>query len=383
MAKEAVIQFFLLLFGIVFKLFNLLPLRDKTVMLASFGDNIEYVIGEVKNQTSSEIFILKEPRCKKQFEAVSQKNITDFTPVSLFSFIRGIYHLATARYVFVDNYHVVLAACNFRPSVRCTQVWHANGAVKYFGFRDKTIKNRPDSAHKRFKKVYSRFHHITVSSDEMAYIFKEAFGADDSRILKTGVPRTDFFYNMDKIEAEAEKIRSALPILKDKKALLYAPTFRDNQFDTDKIQLDIDLMRKKLDGEYHLLLKLHPAVKLSGFNNSEFVTDVSGKYEINSLLAAADVLITDYSSIPFEFSILNKPMIFFPYDLKEYEESRGIWFNYETYMPGPVAYQTADIITALEENDFDLEKIASFNKQWNKYSSGQASEKLIEYIYSM
>jgi Putative glycosyl/glycerophosphate transferases involved in teichoic acid biosynthesis TagF/TagB/EpsJ/RodC len=130
----------------------------------------------------------------------------------------------------------VLAACNFRPSVRCTQVWHANGAVKYFGFRDKTIKNRPDSAHKRFKKVYSRFHHITVSSDEMAYIFKEAFGADDSRILKTGVPRTDFFYNMDKIEAEAEKVRSALPVLKDKKALLYAPTFRDNQFDTDKIQ---------------------------------------------------------------------------------------------------------------------------------------------------
>jgi hypothetical protein len=84
MAKEAVIQFFLLLSGTVFKLFNLLPLQDKTVMLASFGDNIEYVIGEVKNQTSSEIFILKEPRCKKQFEAVSQKNITDFTPAVSF-----------------------------------------------------------------------------------------------------------------------------------------------------------------------------------------------------------------------------------------------------------------------------------------------------------
>jgi Putative glycosyl/glycerophosphate transferases involved in teichoic acid biosynthesis TagF/TagB/EpsJ/RodC len=277
----------------------------------------------------------------------------------------------------------VLAACNFRPSVRCTQVWHANGAVKYFGFRDKTIKNRPDSAHKRFKKVYSRFHHITVSSDEMAYIFKEAFGADDSRILKTGVPRTDFFYNMDKIEAEAEV--SAVPCLylKTKKRCSMLLHFVIISLIQIKSNLDIDLMRKKLDGEYHLLLKLHPAVKLSGFNNSEFVTDVSGKYEINSLLAAADVLITDYSSIPFEFSILNKPMIFFPYDLKEYEESRGIWFNYETYMPGPVAYQTADIITALEENDFDLEKIASFNKQWNKYSSGQASEKLIEYIYSM
>src|SRR5699024_6322340 len=145
--------------------------------------------------------------------------ITDFTPRSTFSFVRRIYHLATARYVFVDNYHVVLAACNFRPAVKCIQVWHANGAVKYYGFRDKTIKNRPDSAHRRFKKVYSRFHHITVSSDEMAYIFKEAFGADDSRILKTGVPRIDFFSNVEKFGPKAKKFRRALLALKVKNAL--------------------------------------------------------------------------------------------------------------------------------------------------------------------
>lgn len=381
MIKETLIALYLAVFRIIFNICRLLPLNNKTVMLASFGDNMEYVIDEVKKQTSSEIFVLKEAGCRRNFKNINPENTLDFTPRSLFSFIKGIYHLATARYVFVDNYHVVLAGCSFRPEVKCTQLWHANGAVKYFGFRDKTIKNRPDSAHERFKKVYSRFHHLAVSSDEMAYIFSEAFGADDSRMIRTGVPRTDFFYNSEAAANAALKIKAELPALKNKKTLLYAPTFRDHQFDIDNVHLDIELMKKSLSSEYHLLLKFHPAVKLSGFNNNEFVTDVSAGFEINSLLAAADILITDYSSIPFEFSILNKPMIFFPYDLKEYERERGIWFNYESYMPGPIAYNTEAIIKAVQDNNFDMQKVTAFNTQWNKYSSGHSSRNLIEHIY--
>ncbi|MGO1923617.1 MAG: CDP-glycerol glycerophosphotransferase family protein [Jeotgalicoccus sp.] len=381
MIKEGAISVFLTVLRTVFNIFRWLPLKEKTIMLTSFGDNMEYVIDEVRNQTSSEIFILKEPRCRKSFNNIDSQNIIDFNPRKVLSLIRGMYHLATGKYIFIDNYHVVLAACNFRPAVKCTQLWHANGAVKYFGYRDRTITKRLDSAHERFKKVYSRFHYFTVSSDEMAYIFGEAFGADDSSMIKSGVPRTDFFYNNKTVNAAAEKIHQALPELTGKKVLLYAPTFRDDQFDVDKIHLDIELMKETLNSEFHLLLKLHPAVKLSGFINDEFVTDVSGRFSINSLLSAADVLITDYSSIPFEFSILNRPMIFFPYDLKEYEEKRGTWFNYESYMPGPIAYNTETIIYALQENNYDIEKIKSFNNQWNKYSNGQSSRNLVDYIY--
>lgn len=381
MIKEAAIAFYLAVLRIVFNIFRLLPLNNKTVMLTSFGDNMEYVIDEVKKQTSSEIFILKEPRCKKTFNNIKSDNIIDFNPRKISSLIRGMYHLATGKFIFIDNYHVVLAACDFRSAVKCTQLWHANGAVKYFGYRDKTIKKRPESAHKRFNKVYSKFHYLTVGSDEMAYIFGEAFGANNSRMLKTGVPRTDFFYNKQAINNAAEKIRAELPELTGKKVLLYAPTFRDNQFELADIHLNIDLMKRSLGSEYHLLLKLHPAVKLSGFNNDEFVTDVSAGFQINSLLAAADILITDYSSIPFEFSILNKPMIFFSYDLKAYEKERGIWFNYESYVPGPIAYNTETVIKIVQENNFDMQQVTAFNTQWNKYSSGHSSRNLVEYIY--
>src|SRR5699024_12508759 len=82
-------------------------------------------------------------------------------------------------------------------------------------------------------------------------------------------------------------------------------------------------MKKQLGENCHLLLKLHPAVELSSLNNNDFVTDVSSGYDINALLTVTDILITDYSSIPFEFSILNKPMIFFSYDLDDYKKERG------------------------------------------------------------
>ncbi|CAD2078584.1 CDP-glycerol glycerophosphotransferase family protein [Jeotgalicoccus coquinae] len=383
MIKEGVISLYLAVTGLAFNIFRLMPLQEKTVMLASFGDNIEYVAAEVKKQTSSKIIILKEPGCRKTFESTVPDRILEFTPRNAVSFLKGLYHLATAKYLFVDNYHVVLAACNFRTPVKCIQLWHANGAVKYFGCRDKTIKNRPASAHRRFKKVYSRFHYIAVSSDEMAYIFKEAFGAGPERIIKSGVPRTDFFYHPDAVDTAAAEIHAALPELESKKILLYAPTFRDDEYDVTKIHLDIDTMKKQLSADYHLLLKLHPAVKLTGFENDEFVTDVSGDFDINPLLLAADILITDYSSIPFEFSILKKPMIFFPYDLNEYEKSRGLWFNYQSYMPGPVAFSTKEIINILKNNNFDMERIEAFNNQWNKYSSGNSAAHLVKIIYSM
>lgn len=381
MIKEAAIALYLVVLRALFRIFKMGPLQNKTVMLTSFGDNMQYIIDEVKKQPSSKIFILKEPRCSKEFNNINSKNIIEFTPRKILSLIKGMYHLATSKYVFIDNYHVVLAACDFKQDVKCTQLWHANGAVKYFGYRDKTILNRPDSAHKRFKEVYNRFHHIVVSSDEMAYIFGEAFGADNKRMIKTGLPRTDFYYDKQAMESARQNIRATLPQIDGKKVLLYAPTFRDHQFEVQNVHLDIDLMQRHLGTDYHLLLKLHPAVELTSFKSNEFVTNVSSGYDINALLTIADILITDYSSIPFEFSILNKPMIFYAYDLEEYEAARGIWVNYESYMPGPLANNTEGIINAVQENNFDLIKIASFNNQWNKYADGESTTRLVNYIY--
>lgn len=351
-------------------------------MLTSFGDNSQYVIDEVQENTDSEIVVLKEPRCSWSFQNVEDKNVLAFTPISPLSFIKGIYHLATARIIFVDNYHVVLAACNFRESTTCVQLWHANGAVKLFGLRDRTVQERRSSAQRRFREVYKRFHKIVVSSDEMADIFKEAFNKQDQHILKTGVPRTDFYFDKDKVSSTRKAVLEDMPYLYGKKVLLYAPTYRLNEMNMNNVHLDIQAMEKQLSHDYHLLIRVHPAVKLRSFEENSFVTNVSENYSIEDILSATDILISDYSSTPFEFSILKRPMLFYPFDLENYQDNTGIWFNYKEYVPGNIAMTTQTLIDMIKKEDYQFDKVSAFNEYWNKYADGNATKRLIKLLYN-
>lgn len=381
MIRETALTVYLAVARLIFIICRMFPMRNKTVMLASFGDNIQEVIHEVERRTDSRIIVLKEPSCSRKFSGVEDGAIINFNPSRIPAFIRGIYHLATAKVVFVDNYHLILAACTFSSKATCVQLWHANGAVKLFGFQDKTTKGRPQSAHRRFRQVYGRFHKVVVSSDEMAKIFKQAFGLDDDNMLKTGVPRTDFFHSEERLVAARNKMHQELPEIGGKTVILYAPTFRDGGFTVRDLPIDIGMMEQALGETHHLLIHLHPAVDFKGFRDTGFVTDTSDRHDISALLSVTDILITDYSSIPFEFSMLRRPMIFYPYDLEDYTATRGLWFDYHDATPGPVVNRTADIVEAIKEERFDIKKIEAFNHTWNKYADGHAAEKLIGALY--
>ena len=132
---------------------------------------------------------------------------------------------------------------------------------------------------------------------------------------------------------------------------------------------------------YLLLIRMHPAVKMS-VNESQFdgVIDVSGYPNMNELLVVTDYLITDYSSLPYEFALLKRPQIFYPYDLAEYEQESGFWGAYEEVVPGPVVHSTEEIIELIGGDDFDLERVAAFSELWNAYSKGKSAQALISYL---
>lgn len=381
MVREGAINLYLAITRMIFNLFRSFPVQKKTVMIASFGDNIQYVLDEVHERTSSKIVLLKDSRCNYTFRNADDKQTIRFIPVNVAGTIKGLYHLATAKHIFVDNYQVVLASCDFKNEQTCVQLWHADGAVKLFGFKDKATVERTPSAQKRFKQVYDNFHKVVVSSDDMGWIFEEAFDISHENLLKTGMPRTDFFYDEAKMARATEKLETKMPQLKGKQVLLYAPTFREGRFKVDELRLNIKNLEKGLSEDHHLLLRLHPAVTLDGEWNNEFVTDVSNEDDIFELLAVSDILITDYSSIPFEYSILGRPMIFYPYDLDDYVATRGIWFDYETFVPGPVVYSSGEMIDVIRREAFKLEKILLFDETWNKYADGRSTEKLISTLY--
>ncbi|GER68828.1 hypothetical protein BpJC7_01310 [Weizmannia acidilactici] len=385
MVRELFISLYLLLFRIIFSICNLFPIERKVSFVVSFKSNSEYVYHAIKQYPNPfTVVFLCTSSCFHQLnDELAQEEVLLFNLKKPFDFFKSIYHLATSRYIVVDNYYGFLAATNFKKEVECIQVWHAAGAFKTFGLKDKSINTRTKGAITRFKKVYSQFHKIVIGSDIMQSIFKEAFGVGSDNFLCTGVPRTDLFFDDLLKEQTIRKIYQKHSGLMHKKIILYAPTFRDYELNNFSLKLDLALMSQELKDDYVVIIKLHPVVKnkkaLADYKG--FILDFSHYDDINELLLITDILITDYSSIPFEFSLLKRPMIFYPYDLKSYQENRGFWKEYEQLVPGPIAFNTEEIIRLIKENDFDMERIVEFSTQWNKYSDGKSSYNLTNYLY--
>ncbi|WP_121610998.1 CDP-glycerol glycerophosphotransferase family protein [Mesobacillus foraminis] len=383
MVREIAVYVYLRLFSFLFTIFKLLPLQTKIVFVASFTENNISIYKEMKRQDVPwrSVFLV-DKKAYPHFSKYKDIKVLLFDIKHVAQFIISIYHLATAKIVFVDNYFGFLAATKFKKDVKCIQLWHANGAIKKFGLKDHSVKDRSAQAKERFNQVYNKFDKVVVGSEAMADIFKQAFGLNEDQLLRTGLPRTDLFFDEGKKEYILHNLYSKYPFLAAKKVILYAPTFRDEQLDEFELRINLDMLKKELGSEYILLLKLHPAIRGAleiTENQNGFVYDFSDYQNINELFFVTDLLITDYSSLPFEFSLLNKPMLFFPYDLTEYQRTRGLWENYEELVPGPVTFTTAEIITSIKNHYFQFEEIEAFNKKWNTYSEGKSSRDIVAF----
>ncbi|AKM20443.1 Putative CDP-glycerol:glycerophosphate glycerophosphotransferase [Geobacillus sp. 12AMOR1] len=385
MVRELLIFLYLWWFKAHFLLFRLFPLQEKITFVVSFGDNSLYVYEALqKKSPGMPVVFLRKKTCPYTFSDVSAK-VYEFESVRFWHTLCGIYHLATSKYVIVDNYYGFLAAAPFRPEVECIQLWHAAGAFKTFGLCDASVEHRSLRAKKRFLQVYRQFHKVVVGSEAMARLFMQAFQLPEKAILRTGVPRTDFFYDIKKQQSIKEELYRQNPLLKHKKVILYAPTYRDHELERFDLQLDIERMYQELAPlGYVLLLKLHPAVKrrldCDQQRYAGFLFDYSDYKNVNELLVVADWLITDYSSIPFEFCLLNKPMIFYMYDMDSYRRERGLWDGLQTKLPGPIVFTTEQIVEYIRQGHVDFDAIRSFAEEWNCYSKGRSSENLADYL---
>lgn len=344
----------------------------------SYGENNLFLYEELTRRTTDyEVVFLYKNTCKyplHTFQEVTSIPFESYKPTEL---IRSAYHMATSEYVIIDNYFGTLAGLPFRKQTKCIQLWHAAGAVKKFALLAPSTYERSQKALKRFKSVYQSFHHVVVGSDHMADILKEAFELDDGRIVRTGIPRTDLFFNENSISNTLQSLYSNEPRLKKKRVILYAPTFRENELTTQSLSIDIEAFYQAFAADSILLLKLHPAVASSislDEKYRDFALDYSKYPNINELLLCTDLLITDYSSIPFEYSLLERPMIFFAYDQEQYESDPGFVKPLNEFVPGPIVHTNEELIRTIQENNWNFEQIKEFKKSWNTYSTGHSCE---------
>lgn len=203
-------------------------------------------------------------------------------------------------------------------------------------------------------------------------------------VLKTGYPRTDRLYSPD--EKATLSLRESLGIPTEKKVILYAPTWRDmDRFD---MKLDIEAMREALSEDYVLLVRPHYFV--AGFyevpEDGRFVFDGGKISTIEDLFPITDILITDYSSVMFDFALTGKPMIFYAYDLKEYtENTRGSYFDISTEAPGVLAQTMEEVVDAIRNIDeyyaVNGERIGSFCDKYLTYENGNSSEMIYDTVF--
>lgn len=201
------------------------------------------------------------------------------------------------------------------------------------------------------------------------------------KVLKTGYPRTDNLINTSSKTIESIKSRLGLP--RDKKIILYAPTWRiRDRFD---MNLELETMRKALSEDYVLLIRMHH-FSSKGYEVPEdhkFIFDYNKYSSIEDLYLISDILITDYSSVMFDYTLLDKPMIFFTYDMEDYcDKIRGLYVDFGKEAPGPICMTTEEVIDTIKNIDEEMEKckksVDAFKKKFLTYESGNSTEQVVE-----
>lgn len=296
-----------------------------------------------------------------------------------------VYYLATSDYIFMDDYQPEIYKVEFDPQVKIIQLWHACGAFKTVGFERIGAKGAPAFN----TKVHKCYTHVPVSSPLVVDHYSEAFALDKSHFYPVGVPRTDIFFDENYKKETVQKMMEEFPLAaKAKRVILYAPTFRGAG--AKSAYFPMHMLNYKKIGDYLkktnsvMIIKMHPfvsnAVNIPEGYEDVFV-DASAYREVNDILFITDVLITDYSSVIYEMSLLGKPMLFYAFDLKTYVADRGFYEPYETMVPGKIVKNIQELLKALEENDFEEQKLESFVNRNFTYRDGKATDRVIELIF--
>jgi teichoic acid ribitol-phosphate primase len=296
------------------------------------------------------------------------------------------YHLATARLFVVDDYFFPIYVVRPRPGTTIVQTWHACGAFKKFGLSvlDKSF-GATESLTRRVR-IHSNYDLCLVSSRACAVHYAEAFGQPmDLFVTDLGIPRTDALFDPTVVARATETVRARYAVARDKRVILYAPTFRGTAVHraTSPKNLDIALLHRELGADHVLLMRLHPFVREDAPippGLGDFAIDVSDHPDIHELMHVTDVLVTDYSSAIFEFSLLNRPMAFFAPDHQDYDDERGFYFDFRTGVPGPIFETTAELARWLRAGEFDLERVARFRAESFEVADGHATERFVDRI---
>ena len=295
--------------------------------------------------------------------------------------------IADAGLVFISDSSEVIACLPMNKETKVIQLWHACGAFKKFGMSTAELIFGEDKKTLLKYPYHGNYSLVTVSGPEVVWAYEEAMSLKGKNVVKpVGVSRTDVFYDEEYKEQARDRVLKACPAARGKKIILYAPTFRGRVAKArTPEELDVRAFSDRFGSEYVLLIKRHPFTQKPydiPSVASGFAFDVTESLAIEELLISADVCITDYSSIVFEYSLFLRPMLFLAHDLDEYYDWRGFYYDYKDFVPGPICMNNNELMNELDKlsHGFDSSKVREFRDKYMSACDGHATDRIMEYV---
>lgn len=365
---------------------RILPIDEKLMVFESgvgqqYADSPRYIYEEVvrRNLDYKKVWIYNK---NIRFSDPNTIRVNRLSP-------KYYYYLVKARY-WINNQnfpHYIKK----RAGTTYIQTWHGTPLKKML-FDIDHVHGRDEGYVERVSHAVQNWDYLISPSPYATKAFRSAFRYK-GEVLETGYPRNDLFYLPNREEI-AKQVHDRLNLPAGKKVILYAPTFRDNQTnEKNKFVFDVDLdfekMKETLGDEYVLLLRMHVVVKNKikiPEEYRDFVFNVSSYPDIQELYLVSDILITDYSSVMFDFANLRRPILFYTYDLELYRDQlRGFYMDFEEEAPGPFLRTTEEVIHAIlhvEEMQHRYKK--RYDNFYDKYcglEDGKASERIVDKFF--
>ena len=359
----------------------ILPLKEKRVLFLSderkeLGGNFKAVYDMLPDEEYEKILALKGNRYAKR--GIKAK-------------MELLINLSTSKYILLEDLVQATSHMRVRKGQELIQLWHGAGAFKKFGH------SRESSDLKRIHKGYKKYTRVITSSEAIRPCYAEAFSVSMDKVKATGIPRTDIFFDKEYINSKKEELYQEYPFLKGKKIILFAPTYRGTQFSDAHYgieKLDLEEIYSIFSKQnYIFIFKWHPFLynrieesktkEYDGYKkHPDFYYDLSKERDINDLLLVTDILITDYSSVIFDYVFMNKPIVYFTYDYKEYvENGRGLYFPFEEYVYGNVAKDSKELVKAIQANSMEEEARSKFVQKFMSACDGHSTEKVINWVF--
>lgn len=361
-----------LLFALFFNIFRIVPIQRRKILLYN---------GHNKGLTGNLLAIRQEFERHEEnmkfiyFGKQEQEFSGKFAKIRKFFslFVILPYHMATAGRCFFNDNFLPLGYCRTSAKSQFVQLWHGAGAFKKFGLsteQDRKVRQQVIRSNERMT-------HLFVTSKQVIPFYSEAFGGIPyEKIFATGIPITDIYFQEEEKKAGQARFYNRYPDLREKKLLLVTPTFRNSQEENDQIlkQLPEKEMREALGENWVILLRMHPKYPAKGMVESSCYRNMTDYPDVSDLYFVSDILMTDYSSTVVEYVLLDKPMVFYAYDLEKYD--RGFYRDYESTVPGPVAHSLEEMLEILSGEHREEEARENFRKMQYDYLDDRAAERI-------